>query len=517
MEVPPDSTVLDAARLLGIEIPTLCHLPGNCTPLTSCMVCLVRVKGQTRFVPSCATRATDGLEIECDVESVHLARKTAMELLLSDHAGDCLAPCQLVCPAHMHIDEMLHQIAQRNWRRALEVIKDEIPFPSTLGRICPELCEKGCRRSSAGDGGGTGGGAVSICALKKLAGDKDLASPEPYLPQRQPSTGKSVAIVGAGPAGLTAAYFLLRAGHDVTVYDSRPQPGGNLRYAISPEILPPKILDNEIAVIQRLGVHLITRTHLVAEKRDDSSITLEQLSKTYDATILAIGVIDPTQAKALGLAMAGKGLAVDKHSGMTKTPGLFACGAALTPHRLAVRAVGDGHHVAKAVDAFLRGVHLSSHSDLFSVRLNVLSPIETKVMLAGAVPEPRAEGKNLTEDQAVTEAQRCMNCGCSGVTDCALRKVSMEYDANPNHFRGERRKVEPAQPAGDVVFEPAKCISCGKCVTITAGGTTSQAYHGRGFDMRISPTFNATFAEAVSKVAAQVVEACPTAAIRWRT
>ena len=109
VEVPPGATILDAARKLGIDIPTLCFLEGY-EPSASCLVCMVKVCNEDRLVPACATQAVDGMEIESETEEVHRVRRTALELLLSDHVGDCLAPCQFMCPARMDIPQMLRRI-----------------------------------------------------------------------------------------------------------------------------------------------------------------------------------------------------------------------------------------------------------------------------------------------------------------------------------------------------------------------------------------------------------------------
>ena len=178
VEVPPGGTLLDAARSLGIDVPTLCYLEG-CQPSTSCLVCVVRVKGRNGFVPACATMADDGMEVESESPEVHQVRKTALELLLSDHVGDCLAPCYFTCPAHMDIPLMLRQIGGENLREAIATVKEAIALPAVLGRICPGPCEKGCRRGAAD-------GAVAVCGLKRFVADADLASREP-LPSRLPA------------------------------------------------------------------------------------------------------------------------------------------------------------------------------------------------------------------------------------------------------------------------------------------------------------------------------------------
>src|SRR3569833_2021438 len=107
--VPAGATVLDAARQLGIDVPNLCHMEG-CQPNTSCLACVVRVNGAARLVPSCATVAADGMRVESETPAVRKARRTALELLLADHAGDCMAPCQTTCPARMDIPTMIDQI-----------------------------------------------------------------------------------------------------------------------------------------------------------------------------------------------------------------------------------------------------------------------------------------------------------------------------------------------------------------------------------------------------------------------
>ena len=155
VEVPEGATVLDAARKLGIDIPALCFHEG-CNPSTSCLACLVRIGGEERLVPSCATAAAEGMQVESETEAVRQARRTALELLLSDHLGDCMAPCQLGCPAQMDIPTMLRQIAAGQLREAIATVKRDIALPAVLGRICPAPCEKVCRRGDLD-------AAVSIC------------------------------------------------------------------------------------------------------------------------------------------------------------------------------------------------------------------------------------------------------------------------------------------------------------------------------------------------------------------
>ena len=215
IEVPPGTSLLQAAGRLGIGIPTLCYLDGY-RPSTSCLVCVVKVRSGNssggRVVPSCGTMAEDGMVVESETEDVHHLRRTALELLLSDHLGDCLAPCHFACPAHMDVPGMLRQIAASEPVNAIATVKHDIALPAVLGRICPKPCEKGCRRTGAD-------GPVAVCQLKRFVADQDLACDEPYVPPCDAATGKRVAVLGAGPTGLSAAYYLAQRGHACTLFD----------------------------------------------------------------------------------------------------------------------------------------------------------------------------------------------------------------------------------------------------------------------------------------------------------
>ena len=119
VQVDNGATVLDAAEKLGIQIPTMCYLKG-CNALTSCMLCVVKINDSNRLLPACGTIAQESMKVVTDSEEIREARKAALELLLSDHAGDCIGPCQAACPAHMNIPLMIRQIAAGKLRDAIE-------------------------------------------------------------------------------------------------------------------------------------------------------------------------------------------------------------------------------------------------------------------------------------------------------------------------------------------------------------------------------------------------------------
>ena len=247
--VEEGTTVLEAARGLGIQIPTLCHVKGF-EPSASCFLCTVQVEGFPRLSPSCALPAADGMVVTTDSDDIRASRKMALELLLSDHAGDCIAPCSAGCPAGLDVSAYVYELASGHVDRAMEVIFDRLSLPGTLGRVCPRLCEQNCKRCDH-DGEG-----LAIAALHRYATDRNQTSPARVEPKPGESTGKSVAIVGAGPAGLTAAFYLRQKGHACTLFDAHPLPGGMLRYGIPEYRLPRPALDDEIRVIERLGATL---------------------------------------------------------------------------------------------------------------------------------------------------------------------------------------------------------------------------------------------------------------------
>ena len=287
-----DQTILEVATANGIHIPTLCF-SGDLEVYASCGLCLVEVKGMPRLLRACATKIADGMVIQTENEKIRKARKLALELILSDHRGDCRAPCVMACPANCDAQGYAALVANGQYKEALKLVKEFMPFPASIGRVCPAPCEENCRRNLME-------GPVSIRYFKRLIADLDLASDDPYVPEVAPDTGKKVAVIGSGPAGMTAAYFLRRQGHAVTVFESLPEMGGMLRYGIPEYRLPKKVLDAEIKQILDLGVEAKTNVQL------GEDFTIDYLFKSgYDAVYLAIGAQNSKTMGVSGEEMAG--------------------------------------------------------------------------------------------------------------------------------------------------------------------------------------------------------------------
>ena len=279
-------TILEVCRDNGIEIPTLCYepkLPG----FGACRMCVVEVEGEEHPPISCSRRAEDGMKVQTQTEELRRLRRTNLELIFSDHNAYCLPPCQNKCPSHIDIPGFLKQNAEGNWRESTRVFKRTIPFPSVLGRVCPAPCEDHCRRDEVDE-------AIAIRDSHRYAGDQVLRQMlddgiDPPVPfEVQPRTGRKAAVIGSGPAGMAAAYYLLISGHDVTVFERDPAPGGMLRYGIPQYRLPKvEVLEAEYESVTRLGGVIVCNQAL---GRD---FTLDDLQlQGFDAVLIAIGCYD---------------------------------------------------------------------------------------------------------------------------------------------------------------------------------------------------------------------------------
>ncbi len=279
-------TILEVCRDNGIEVPTLCYepkLPG----FGACRMCVVEVEGEEHPPISCSRAAEAGMKVQTQTEEVRRLRATNLELIFSDHNAYCLPPCQNKCPSHIDIPGFLKQNAEGEWRESTRIFKRTIPFPSVLGRVCPAPCEEHCRRDEVDE-------AIAIRDSHRYAGDQVIKAMlddgiDPPLPfEPQPKTGRRAAVIGSGPAGMSAAYYLLLAGHDVTVFERDPAPGGMLRYGIPQYRLPKiEVLEAEYESVSRLGGEIVCNQAL---GRD---FTLDDLQgQGYDAVLVAIGCYD---------------------------------------------------------------------------------------------------------------------------------------------------------------------------------------------------------------------------------
>jgi formate dehydrogenase major subunit len=282
-------TILEVARENGIHsIPTLCH-DKQLEPFASCFLCVVKVKGARTLLPACSTKIGSGMVVETDSAEIRRSRKAALELMLSNHYADCIGPCQLACPAGIDIQGYIALAALGKYQDAIQLIKERNPLPAICGRVCTRPCEvRGCRRNMLDE-------AVGIDYIKRYLADLDLGRKEGFRPVAAPKNGRKVAVVGAGPAGLSCAYYLALKGYSVQILESLPEAGGMLRYGIPEYRLPKDILDLEVNLILDLGVTLSTNVTLgkdftVASLKDDG----------FEAIFLGLGAWDSSKMRVQG-------------------------------------------------------------------------------------------------------------------------------------------------------------------------------------------------------------------------
>jgi formate dehydrogenase major subunit len=270
----PKQTILQVARENRIEIPTLCY-DDRLETYGSCGLCVVEIEGNLKIFKSCATEIAQGMVVKTNSDRVKESRKTNLELLMSKHIGDCVAPCKRACPGTTDCQGYVGLIANGEFEEALKLIKEQLPLPGSIGRVCPHPCETACRRGEVDQ-------AISILDLKRFAADYDMMD-DMFMPEIKESTGKSIGIVGGGPAGLTAAYYLIQSGHAVTIYDKMPKMGGMLRYGIPEYRLPKGVVDEETDLIEDMGVIFKNNVEIGKE------ITFDSLQKSHDALYIALG------------------------------------------------------------------------------------------------------------------------------------------------------------------------------------------------------------------------------------
>jgi len=680
--IHPKKTILEAALANGINVPRLCNDP-RLKPNAKCGMCAVEVAGVSGTVKACETKIVDGMVIKTHTDALVNLRRKRLDEMFADHWADCIAPCRLVCPAGTDAQGYIGLIAQKRYRDAVALIKQTNPFPGIIGRICTRPCESVCRRNLAG-------GSVSICWLKRFVADKDRFSDMRFRPEVKAPTGKKVAIVGSGAAGLAAAYYLAIEGHKTVVFEAMPQAGGMLRYGIPSYRLPKDVLDDEINELLELGVEIRT------DQRLGRDLTLDELQSRYDAVFLGLGAqagvrihvenedvmgvmrginflrgvglqgkielgkrvavtgggnvaIDSARtalrlgaekvyliyrrtrdqmpandveieeaeqegiefvfltspirvigsdrvkgvecirmvpgdpdvsgrpsvkpqpgsefvlavdnlitavgqvvtAEGAEITLIGKTIGINKRTMQTTVPGVFAAGDAVSSPDVAIQAVTGGRRAAHIINQYLlsppnwnawsdgspEAAHVinqyltdeerdSGLAKPFSaVRMGVTKE-DIGVPSVARIPMPELELSKrqglgnfaevelgLSEEDALKEVQRCLECGCIKQNDCDLRDLAIEHGTQPNENYGTMRHftIDKSHPV--VLLNQNKCIQCRKCVQICDEVVGVGAFEYREAENDIVPTGNIPLAETKCEACGQCISACPTAAL----
>ncbi len=561
-------TILEAARQAGITIPTLCFLPGA-RPETSCLVCQVRLvdpnrPGFFKTVPSCATLVQEGMVVESDSPAIYQSRKTALELLLSDHRGDCFGPCTHICPTGLDIPRLLRAFAAGNQSAAESILFESMAFPSILGRLCGHPCESGCRRKILDQ-------PIPIQAIHRTVSDRQLASKDsPTAAAANTETGKqnilsgkSIAIVGAGPTGLTAAFLLARQGANVVVFEKNEFPGGRLQTEFVKKLDSPNVLNDELARIWDQGVVCHINSSICEPEQ------LADLSIRSDAVLWTAGAGSLVDLEAI--LSPSESYRWEPNSDRWKNlfwigDNLFVAGDARRgKNSPLVLNAGEGRWAALSIAKFLCGDDLTrwersglrpwSIRSFAPTREELLSLAESQTQfrqndLPNDSPVDNDSPDGNTTDTLVRSAENCLHCDCRAVDDCRLRHWSEVYQANPEQWGRSSKSLTVLNEAYNVTREPSKCIDCGLCVqianqsaredktakynavrnnptennpteTTTPGqnlGHSGLSFRGRGFSVQLCVPFDDPLTESMSEQTAQrCADACPTAAFYRRT
>ncbi|CAM3937390.1 Glutamate synthase [NADPH] small chain [Vibrio aerogenes CECT 7868] len=348
-QVEPNQSLLSAAEACGIEIPSLCGSDG----LSGCCLCEVEVKN-SGTVKACETSPAEGMSVITSSPALSRRRKQNLEDILSRPDINCaVPPCQQACPALVDIQSYLYFISRGDNAKAVDVIRKTLPMPLSIGRVCPAFCEAKCLRNQVDE-------PLAIRFLKRHAADKVLSGSHPLVPQPKPEKKKHIAIVGAGPGGLSCGYFLTNEGYAVTVFEAMPKAGGWLRYGIPEYRLPKAILDKEIDIMCTNGMKIELNQRL------GSDFSLSALSQDYDAVCLAIGASQASEMNYPGSELPGCFLGVDflKDQIMEKQ---FAVGKK-------VAVIGGGN---TAIDCARTALRLGADTTLIYRRTREEMPAET--------------------------------------------------------------------------------------------------------------------------------------------
>lgn len=353
-------------------------------------------------------------------------------------------PCIAHCPNGGDVREWLVTIAQyeaygrtraQAFEAAWRTITENNPFPAIAARVCQHPCEQSCNRKAKD-------GAVGIHLLERFIGDYAIANGFKLAKPTVAAAGLPVAIVGAGPAGLSCAYHLARRGYAVTVFDAAPKPGGMMRYRVPRSVIPEAVLDAEIAKLTDFGVQV--RGDCVVGR----DVTLQELRHDYAAVFFAMGLQKTTQ---LELKREGEGGVLIGE--LPSDPPETIAETSETDRRVVNTispAIAQGRWVADAIASFLQGKQEPKPVAPPAIKSDQMK-LAWYPAAAPHVDIDPAVQLGISEEEAVAEAKRCMSCGmCMDCETCWMYCTRNCFVKLP---KGEHYKIKLEL-----------CNGCKKCV-----------------------------------------------------
>ena len=321
------------------------------------------------------------------------------------------SPCTATCPLHCNAQGYVALISQGKFKEALQLVREKLPFPGILAYACAHPCEKECKRIETDH-------PVPICRLKRFLVDH-VEEPEFEftIPEEK---AKKIAIVGGGPSGLTAAYDLRKMGYRVILFESKNELGGLLTHGFPSYRLPRKVVEKDLAVIDKMGIEVKCNT------RVGKDVSRETLRQSYDAIFIAGGI---TGAESIlntfkGLKRTRRGtIQVNPISLETDVKGIFAGGDMVTGPGTIIESMAHGRKAALSIDRYLRGEDLLQGRESEGTQISPLRSLLPYSMrmdreVLPDMVKPLVAGP--TAEEAMEEARRCLNCaGCSDCGECA--------------------------------------------------------------------------------------------------